>query len=321
MTNAPSHIPVMLPEVLETLAPHKGGVYIDGTFGRGGYTRAILNAGADKVIGIDRDPQAIEAGKVLAAEYEGRLELRHGTFGSVETLLSDEEQAGKFDGITFDLGVSSPQLDQADRGFSFQKAGPLDMRMSGSGETAADIVNDRSEKELADILYNYGDERFSRRIAHRIVEVRQETPITRTKELADIIHQTLPPAKDGVHPATRSFQALRIAVNDELGELERGIAAAERLLKPKGRLVIVSFHSLEDRIVKNFLRTHSGSAPQGSRHLPINAADIPEPTFKIITRKPMAPSDTETTSNPRARSARLRAASRTDAPIPTENAA
>lgn len=321
MTDQTPHIPVMLSEVLENLAPQKGGIFIDGTFGRGGYTRALLEAGASKVIGIDRDPEAITSGQKLIEDYKGKLELRHGTFGSMEDLLSSEEKAEKFDGITFDLGVSSPQLDQAIRGFSFQSDGPLDMRMSASGETAADIVNNASEKDLADILYKFGDERFSRRIARRIVEKRKEAPITRTKELADLIHQALPPAKDGTHPATRSFQALRIAVNDELGELERGMEAAEKLLKPEGHLVIVSFHSLEDRYVKNFFRTHSGTAPQGSRHMPLQDNQTKKPTFTILTRKPVAPSEEEIDQNPRSRSARLRAAARTDAPIPTENAA
>ncbi len=321
MTASKTHIPVMLSEVLETLAPQKGGLYIDGTFGRGGYTRAILEAGADKVIGIDRDPDAIAAGEKLTKEFEGKLDLRHGPFGDMANLLTQEERNQRVDGIVLDLGVSSPQLDQAARGFSFQEDGPLDMRMSCEGETAADIVNEMEEKELADLLYKFGDERFSRRIARRIVEKRKEAPITRTKELADIIHQALPPAKDGVHPATRSFQALRISVNDELGELQRGIEAAELLLKPEGRLVIVSFHSLEDRCVKNFFRMHSGNAPQGSRHMPVSENDKQDPTLSILTRKPLKPTEEETSSNPRARSARLRAATRTSASISTETAA
>lgn len=321
MTNQATHIPVMLSEVLETLAPHKGGTYIDGTFGRGGYTRALLEAGADKVIAIDRDPEAIEAGQELVGSSEGKLELRHGPFGYMEDLLTSDEKAEKFDGITFDLGVSSPQLDQAIRGFSFKGNGPLDMRMSSTGETAADIVNTKSEKEISDILYKFGDERFSRRIATRIIERRKEEPFTHTKELADLIHQALPPAKDGVHPATRSFQAIRIAVNDELGELERGMIAAKKLLKPGGRLVIVSFHSLEDRYVKNFFRTESGTAPQASRHMPVQAQQDEQPFFTVMTRKPMKPSEEEIDKNPRSRSARLRAATRTEAPIATETAA
>jgi len=308
MTKSSSHIPVMLSEVLENLAPHKNGIYIDGTFGRGGYSKAILEAGADKVIAIDRDPTAIEHGKELSNKYNGRLELINGTFGSMHDLLSTQ----KVDGITFDLGVSSPQLDQAERGFSFQKDGPLDMRMGDEGKTAADLVNNKSEKELADILYNYGDERYSRRIAKRIVEVRKEKPITRTKELSDLIHQALPPSKDGIHPATRSFQALRIAVNDELGELKRGIEAAEILLKPNGRLVIVSFHSLEDRCVKRFLREKSNASSNVSRHIPFDNKDEKKPTFTLITKKPITPSNKEVKENPRSRSARLRAAIRTE---------
>jgi 16S rRNA (cytosine1402-N4)-methyltransferase len=320
MSEQPKHRPVMLREVIEALAPQRGGIYIDGTFGRGGYTRAILEAGADEVIGIDRDPQAIEAGHDLVAQFAPRLKLIHGAFGNMRH-LAHAQAVNKVDGIALDLGVSSPQLDEAERGFSFQKDGPLDMRMSKDGQTAADIVNSYDEKELANILYTFGDERFSRRIARHIVEMRTKAPLTRTTELADLIRSVLPRSRDGIDPATRSFQALRIAVNDEMGELKRGIAAAEVLLKPHGRLVIVSFHSLEDRCVKEFLRARGGEAPQGSRHLPTNDSASAEPTFDIITRKPLGPSEEEILANPRARSAKLRVAERTTAPCPTETAA
>ncbi|NCC02838.1 MAG: 16S rRNA (cytosine(1402)-N(4))-methyltransferase RsmH [Proteobacteria bacterium] len=319
MSEQQAHRPVMLREVIEALAPQRGGIYIDGTFGRGGYTRAILEAGADEVIGIDRDPQAIEAGQALVAHFAPRLRLVHGAFGNMEQITATQG-VNKVDGIALDLGVSSPQLNEAERGFSFQKDGPLDMRMSKDGQTAAEIVNTYDEKELADILYTFGDERFSRRIARHIVEIRAKAPLTRTTELANLIRSVLPRSRDGIDPATRSFQALRIAVNDEMGELKRGIAAAEILLKPQGRLVIVSFHSLEDRCVKEFLRARSGEAPQSSRHLPANDSSA-QPTLDIITRKPLGPSEEETLANPRARSAKLRVAERTTAPCPTETAA
>ena len=317
MTNPQPHIPVMLQEVIDALAPRDGGIYIDGTFGRGGYSRAILNAGATNVIGIDRDPDAIAAGQSMVRDYGNRLRLVHGAFGDMRALLGDEH-AGKIDGITFDLGVSSPQLDEADRGFSFQEDGPLDMRMSKQGRTAADIVNSVAERELANMIYTYGDERFSRRVAKRIIDARKEKPITRTTQLASLIREVVPRSKDGVDPATRSFQALRIAVNDEMGELERGLAASEFYLKTGGRLAIVSFHSLEDRCAKEFLRSRSDSAPRGSRHAP--SSDIPvKPTFRLMTRKPQVPSAAEIDANPRSRSARLRSAERTDSPILTES--
>ncbi len=314
------HIPVMLREVLDGLNIEQGGTYIDGTFGRGGYTKAILQAGAGHVIGIDRDPEAIAAGHTLVEAYAPRLTLFHGAFGTMGTIAA-QAGAEKVDGITLDLGVSSPQIDDANRGFSFQKDGPLDMRMSREGRTAADIVNQTGEKELADLLYTFGDERFSRRIAREIVAARKTAPLTRTTELAALIRRIVPASKDGIDPATRSFQALRIAVNDEMGELSRGIAAAERLLKPQGRLAIVSFHSLEDRCVKTFLRDRSGEAPRASRHAPANDQTQSHETFRVLTRKPIGPSDLETQNNPRARSARLRVAERTNTPALTETAA
>jgi 16S rRNA (cytosine1402-N4)-methyltransferase len=320
MTSAKArHNPVMLREVVEALAPKDGGVYIDGTFGRGGYSRALLKAAKTRVIGIDRDPAAIKEGEKLAAEFKPRFAILHCPFGAMDILLVSE-QVKQVDGIALDLGVSSPQLDDAARGFSFQADGPLDMRMSQSGPSAADLVNAMAERELADIIYLYGEERHSRRIAQRIVEARGATPILRTAQLAEIVRRATPRAKDGIDPATRTFQALRIHVNDELGELRRGLAAAEILLKPTGRLAVVSFHSLEDRIVKDFLRRRSAIASSPSRHLPAND-DTPVPSFRLLSRKVLTPSDDETRANPRARSAKLRVAERTEAPPLQENAA
>jgi 16S rRNA (cytosine1402-N4)-methyltransferase len=319
MTETASHTPVMLREVLEALAPRDHGIYVDGTFGRGGYTRALLTAAATQVFSIDRDPDAIAAGQAMVREFAPRLTLLQGTFGAMDTLLA-AKNVSTVDGVALDLGVSSPQLDERERGFSFQEDGPLDMRMSRSGPTAADIVNQRSESDLADIIFKYGEERFSRRVAKRLVAARAMEPITHTLQLAGIVRQAVPRSSDGIDPATRTFQALRIAVNDELGELERGLRAAERLLKPSGRLAIVSFHSLEDRVVKDFLRQRSAKAPRVSRHAPVK--DSPAlPGFRLLTRKPAVPSAAEIATNPRARSARLRTAERTDAPLFRENAA
>lgn len=314
---AQEHIPVMLREVIDALAPRQGGIYVDGTFGRGSYTRALLEAGAGQVVGIDRDPEAIQAGQQMLGAYGPRLRLLHGNFGDMRALLAQEDING-VDGVALDIGVSSPQIDQADRGFSFQEDGPLDMRMSREGQTAADIVNTSSESDLANIIYTYGEERFSRRIAKRIVETRAVKPFSRTTELAALIRDVVPRSKDGVDPATRSFQALRIAVNDELGELERGLAAAEAILKPQGRLAVVSFHSLEDRCVKAFMRRKSGNEPNSSRHTPGMHEPSQQPTFSLITRKALSPDQTECLNNPRARSARLRVAERTVAPCATE---
>jgi 16S rRNA (cytosine1402-N4)-methyltransferase len=314
------HISVMLHEVVKALAPHAQGIYVDGTFGRGGYTRAILAIPDTKVIAIDRDPDAIEAGQKMVAEFGSRLALLQGPFGAMDVLLAGQHIA-QVDGVTLDLGVSSPQLDQAERGFSFSHDGPLDMRMSKSGPSAADVVNTMRENELANIIYQLGEERFSRRVARVIVEARAQERITRTAQLADLIRKAVPRSADGIDPATRSFQALRLHVNDEMGELTRALSAAERLLKPQGRLAIVSFHSLEDRIVKEFLRRRSGASPSVSRHLPANDSHAPEPSFTILTKKPQLPGDQETRSNPRARSARLRIAERTSAPAQKEYAA
>ncbi|MDD3029020.1 MAG: 16S rRNA (cytosine(1402)-N(4))-methyltransferase RsmH [Alphaproteobacteria bacterium] len=314
MTLAERHIPVLLKEVIETLAPKDGGIYVDGTFGRGGYTRAILEAAKTKVIAIDRDPDALSAGQSLAERFAPRLTLVQGPFGAMDVLLAGEHLY-QVDGIVLDLGVSSPQLDEPERGFSFNRDGPLDMRMSRSGPTAADIVNGTDEKELADIIYTLGEERHARRVAQRIVEARTHERILRTGQLADIVRKAVPRSKDGLDPATRTFQALRIYVNDELNELNRALEAAEKILAPKGRLVVVSFHSLEDRIVKEFLRNRSGMASSGSRHLPTNDTDAnAKPLFHLLSKKPIVPADEEIAGNPRAASAKLRAAERTEAP-------
>lgn len=315
----PSHIPVMLREVVEALAPRAGCIYVDATFGRGGYSRALLNAADICVVAIDRDPDAIRAGQEMVAEFAPRLTLLQGPFGAMDVLLAGQH-ISFVDGVAFDLGVSSPQIDDAERGFSFGADGPLDMRMSKSGPSAADVVNDMGERELADIIYTFGEERHSRRVARCIAEAREKQRITRTAQLAEIIRRAVPRAKDGLDPATRSFQALRIHVNDEMGELNRALKAAEKLLKPQGRLAVVSFHSLEDRVVKDFMRRRSGTGASPSRHLPANDREAQQPTFQILTKKPQVPRPEEIAANPRARSAKLRVAERTDAPVGKESA-
>ena len=299
------HVPVLLTAFLDAVAPVRG-VWLDGTFGAGGYARGLLAAGADKVVAIDRDPAAFELAASWAHEYGDRLELVQGTFGQLDTY------GRGLDGVVLDLGVSSMQLDQAARGFSFMNDGPLDMRMSQSGPSAADLVNTASEAELADILYQYGEERASRRIARAMVAERVATKINSTLQLAVIIKKCLPRAKPGQsHPATRSFQALRIAVNDEFGELVGGLEAAERALAPGGTLAVVSFHSLEDRIVKRFFQLRASSGGGGSRHAPELAAA--EPAFRLIAKAVRADA-AELAQNPRARSATLRTGERTAAP-------
>jgi 16S rRNA (cytosine1402-N4)-methyltransferase len=309
------HIPVLLAEVITALEPRDGGIYVDGTFGGGGYTKAILEHAACTVWGIDRDPHALVRGRPLVEQFPGRLHLLAGRFGDMADLLNSQGIAG-VDGVALDLGVSSMQIEDRTRGFSFLRDGPLDMRMETSGRSAADVVNDLSEKELSDIIFTYGEERHARRVAKAIVAARADRPISRTLRLADVIRAAVRRANDGIDPATRTFQALRIYVNDELGELQRGLLAAERLLKPGGRLAVVSFHSLEDRIVKTFLRTRSSSAVKPSRHSPANAdpASAVRPTFHALARRPIAPTPQEVARNPRARSARLRTAERTAAP-------
>lgn len=299
------HIPVLLRPLLEAVAPVRG-VWIDGTLGAGGYARALLAAGATHLIGIDRDPLALQMAQSWAPAWGARLTLVQGSFSE----LDKTTQAA--DGVVLDLGVSSMQLDRAERGFSFLRDGPLDMRMSQTGPSAADLVNTASEERLADILYLYGEERASRRIARAIVRARAATPIESTRQLAEIVERCLPRAKPGqAHPATRSFQALRIAVNDEFGELVAGLEAAERVLRPGGKLAVVSFHSLEDRIVKRFLQARAAPGGSASRHAP--AAPDEAPRFTLKTRKAIAPDAAELAENPRARSARLRIGERTDA--------
>ncbi len=305
------HVPVMLPEVLEALAPRDGGIYVDGTFGRGGYSRALLEAAACRVYGIDRDPDAIAAGRALAQEFAPRLKLIEGRFGALDRLVPEPA----VDGVTLDLGLSSPQIETAERGFSFRAEGPLDMRMERQGPSAAEVVNGLSEQDLADLLWRYGEERRARQVARALVEARKKKPISGTLELAEIVRRVVRPAKDGLDPATRTFQALRIYVNDELGELARGLAAAERLLAPGGRLAVVAFHSLEDRLVKDFLAARSGGRGT-SRHLPEQAAA--PATFRALARRARRPSEAEARANPRARSARLRAAERTETPSSRE---
>ena len=298
------HIPVLLGPLLQAVAP-VSGIWVDGTFGAGGYARGLLAAGAGTVIGIDRDPMVFRMAEGWAADYGDRLRLVEGTFSDLDSLAGEP-----VDGVVLDLGVSSMQLDQAERGFSFQKDGPLDMRMSDTGPTAADFVNTASEGEIADVLFHYGEERAARRIARAIVAGR---PFARTLELVQVIERCLPRAKPGQsHPATRSFQAIRIAVNDEFGQLAEGLEAAERALKPGGQLAVVTFHSLEDRIVKRFFQHRSGAEGQGSRHAPARVQEAP--AFTLKTRRAVGPDEAELADNPRARSAKLRVGIRTNAP-------
>ena len=311
MTDAASHVPVMLPEVLATLAPHDGGIYLDGTFGGGGYARAILDHASCTLWAIDRDPEAIERGASLVARYPGRLHLLHAQFADMVALLA---QAGvsTLDGVVLDLGVSSFQLDDPSRGFSFRHDGPLDMRMAKHGTSAADLINTLPERGLADLLYQLGEERASRRIAHAIVAGRQQAPIDTTARLAAIIRSVLPPDRSGNHPATRSFQALRIKVNDELHQIEQALDQAVQLLAPNGRLVVVAFHSLEDRIVKRFMTQASGRSGTPSRHDPAGLLTRDAPIFRLLTARALRPATAETSRNPRSRSARLRALERLD---------
>jgi len=308
------HIPVLLSEVLTSLGPRDGEVYIDGTFGAGGYTRAILQAADCRVLAIDRDPSAIRRANDLCSEFPGRLMVAQAPFSTMD-VVAESQGLGLVDGVVLDIGVSSLQLDDPARGFSFQTDGPLDMRMSQEGPTAADVVNGAEEERLACILYELGEERRSRAIARAIVAARAEAPLQTTRALADIVSRVLGARRaDGRHPATRTFQALRIYVNDELGELVKGLSAAERCLKPGGRLVVVTFHSLEDRIAKRFLASRSGKQARGSRHLPERSIKSSSPSFRILNYRPLTPLKGELEVNPRARSARARAAVRTDAP-------
>ena len=297
------HIPVLIRPLIAAVAP-VSGVWLDGTFGAGGYTRELLNAGADKVIGVDRDPLAFEMAAPWTKDFGDRIELVEGVFSKLD------EYASNLDGIVLDLGVSSMQLDLAERGFSFMREGPLDMRMSQDGLSAADICNEYDEEEIADIIFLYGEERASRRIAKSIVAAR---PLTTTLELATIVAGCLPRSKPGQsHPATRTFQALRIAVNNEYGELAQGLMAAERALKPGGQLAVVTFHSVEDRMVKRFLQARGGGMSNANRYAP-EAEEIVA-AFKVIKRKAIIADDEELSQNPRSRSAKLRVAMRTEAP-------
>ena len=296
------HVPVMLADVLEALSPRDGARYIDGTFGGGGYARAILEAADCRVLGIDRDPDAIARGQVLVTHFGGRLTLVQGEFSRMDALSGELA-----DGVVLDLGVSSFQFDEAERGFSFRADGPLDMRMSRDGESAADFVNTADEKTLAHVISRFGEEHRARTIARAILKAR---PVMRTGELAAIVSDALGPQakRFAIHPATRTFQALRIHVNDELGELERGLDAATRVLADHGRLAVVSFHSLEDRIVKQYLAGRSNAASRPSRHAPDIRSSAPP--YRLLTSRPRMPGAAEIDRNPRARSARLRAAER-----------
>ena len=305
------HVPVLLNEAMEALEPRAGALYVDGTFGGGGYARALLERGA-RVIALDRDPSAIRAGETLKASSGGRLELTQARFGEVDE-VAKRLGVDAVDGVVLDIGVSSMQLDEAARGFSLRFDAPLDMRMGGSGRTAADILRDEDEATIADILFHFGEERAARRIARAIVADRKTKPFTSTLELAGLVARVAP-ARHGelTHPATRAFQALRIAVNDELQELVSGLTAAERLLKPGGRLVVVTFHSLEDRIVKLFFAGRSGRGRAASRRLPGEPVEA-EPTFDVPRGQPIEPSEAEARENPRSRSAKLRFGVRTGA--------
>ena len=303
------HLPVLAGPAVGWLGVRADGVYVDATFGAGGYSRAILATPGARVIGIDRDAGAVAEGAALAAEASDRLLLFEERFSDLETILS-RAGVSAVDGVVFDLGVSSMQLDSPGRGFSFRLEGPLDMRMGNEGPSAADVVANASERDLAAIIATLGEERHARAVARAIGKARQEQTIATTRALADLVARVVRARESAIHPATRTFQALRIFVNDELAELADGLAAAERVLKPGGRLVVVAFHSLEDRIVKNFLAERS-RAPAGSRHRP----ELPpaSPTFRVLTRRPETPDAAEIAANPRARSAKLRAAERTDA--------
>jgi 16S rRNA (cytosine1402-N4)-methyltransferase len=304
------HIPVLGAAAVEFLKARDGGIYIDATFGAGGYTRAILAAADCKVVGIDRDRTAIALGADLVQAANGRLTLIEDRFSSLDAVANGCGYAA-IDGVVLDLGVSSMQLDTAERGFSFRHDGPLDMRMGSAGPSAADVVNAAGERDLASIIFILGEERHSRAVARAIVKARTAEPILSTRALADIVASIVRSRPGDIHPATRTFQALRIFVNDELGELVSGLAAAERILKPDGRLVVVSFHSLEDRIVKSFF-VDRGASRAGSRHAP--EIRRPAATFRVLTKRPVTADEQEVAHNPRARSAKLRAGERSEAP-------
>jgi len=314
-TSTGQHIPVLLNEIVAAIKPKDGETYVDGTFGAGGYARAVLEAADCTVIGIDRDPDAIRRAEKFATDFPERFQILEGCFGDMSALLQGSGVTA-VDGVMLDIGVSSFQIDEAMRGFSFREDGPLDMRMAQSGESAADVVNTYEENDIANIIYQFGEERKSRRIASAIVKKRIDEPFKTTKQLADLVEGVLGRAprrkgKKQVHPATRTFQALRIYVNDELGELRRGLVGAEACLKQGGRLVVVAFHSLEDRIVKKFMAERGGRVSSGSRHLPGPAEAGPPPSFKLEVKGAVKPGEAELAANVRARSARLRIATRT----------
>lgn len=304
------HKPVLLDEVIKAISPRDGAIYVDGTFGGGGYSRALLDTACCKVIGIDRDPMIDEETKPWRLDYGDRLLLLQGCFGDMENILA-RKGVSEVDGIALDLGVSSFQLDRPERGFSLKKDGPLDMRMSQKGTSAAQVINEHTEKDIADIIFNFGEERRARSIARAIAQARTKTPITRTLQLAKIIRRCFSGShsRGTIDHATRTFQALRIFINDELGELERGLSAAERILKQGGNVAVVSFHSLEDRIVKQFFVNRSRKSPGPSRHLPAEP-DKNHQSFAMTTHRPIRPGDAEARANPRARSARLRTATK-----------
>lgn len=315
----PRHFPVMRDEVLAVLSPKADEIFVDGTFGAGGYSRAMLEEGPCRVYAIDRDPNVKETADALAHEFPGRFQLVPGCFSQMDELMK-AQGIEAVDGVALDIGVSSMQFDDSERGFSFQNDGPLDMRMSAEGTSAAQVVNQYGEEELADIIYGFGEEKKSRRIARAIVEARLVEPIERTAHLAKIIegaigYRRYVKGKKQIHPATRTFQALRIYVNDELGELRKGLDAAERILNPGGRLCIVTFHSLEDRIVKKFFKTRSGGDARGSRHMPQDNTEETNPSFEMIVKGAKKPSKNELDLNVRSRSAKLRAARRTEASV------
>ena len=305
-----SHVPVLLKEVIQALEIKEGETFVDGTYGRGGYSQAILEEKANTTVwALDRDPEAVVYGQMMEESFKGRFKIRQSCFGVMGDILSSQG-ISSVDGIVLDIGVSSSQIEDPDRGFSFRYEGPLDMRMSQEGQTAADVVNTAKEEDLAHIIFTLGEERFSRRIARKIVEFRRQKSFETTKELADVVRAVVPRPKNGIDPATRTFQALRIYVNDELNALERGLTQSKSLLKVGGRLVVVSFHSLEDRCVKNFMRRHAQEGQQAvSRYAPPQIAQG-EPLFEIITRRAITPGEQECRLNPRARSAKLRAARR-----------
>ncbi len=304
------HIPVLGRQAVGMLQPRAGGIYVDATFGAGGYSRTILDTAGTRVIGIDRDRSAVAAGFDLVDRSDGRLTLVEDRFSNLAEICA-AQGVEAVDGVVMDVGVSSMQLDEAERGFSFRLGGPLDMRMGHAGPTAADVIAKASEADLANIIYIFGEERHSRSLARAIVAARRQAPITTTRALADIVAKVVRSKPGEIHPATRTFQGLRIFVNEELDELHLALSAAERVLKPGGRLVVVSFQSLEDRIVKNFL-VERAKAGGGSRHLPVVAQAAP--SFHILTKRPVTPDEDEVAANPRARSAKLRAAERTEAP-------